>query len=66
MYIPAELRDRFEGRTMFLQQIGPASMPYQSALALSSALVAEWKRQIEKARSEPNWIEDWTQTWWPS
>ena len=59
MYIPEELRvGCFDGQKMFLEKIGPWPMDYHQALAAAATYVAGWKKQIERARQAPDWVDD--------
>jgi integrase len=57
MYIPAEVRSCFDGKTLFLEKIGNWPIDYHQALAASAHWIAGWKRQIRKARESPDWVE---------
>ena len=57
LYIPAEVRPDFDGQTLFLEKLGPASMDFHQANAMAAAYVASWKRQIESARHQPMGID---------
>jgi hypothetical protein len=60
MYVPAEVRSAFDGKTIFMEQIGNRPANYDTANAAAAHWIASWKRQIRKAREAPDWVSTMT------